>query len=97
MERSIGPQRLTLCISETPKWVLLHNSEDPDEMPHNNLPTSVGLLQTKNTFFWICTMDYPKFYYIKPEGRILCFVLFDLILCVPSTIFQLNRDGLNQY
>ena len=24
-------------------------------------------------------------------------VLFDLILYVPSTIFQLNRDGLNQY
>ena len=21
------------------------------------------------------------------------FVLFDLILCIPSTIFQLNRDG----
>ena len=23
----------------------------------------------------------------------VCFCLFDLILCVPSTIFQLNRDG----
>ena len=25
--------------------------------------------------------------------RQLCFCLFDLILYVPSTIFQLNRDG----
>ena len=27
------------------------------------------------------------------QPLILCFVLFDLILYVPSTIFQLNRDG----
>ena len=27
------------------------------------------------------------------SGQVSCFVLFDLILNVPSTIFQLNRDG----
>ena len=31
-------KQLTLCIRETPKWVLtgtVTSSEDPDEMPHN--------------------------------------------------------------
>ena len=29
----------------------------------------------------------------KNEGARVCFCLFDLIFYVPSTIFQLNRDG----
>ena len=33
----------------------------------------------------------------KILSTIFQFCLFDLILYVPSTIFQLYRDGLNQY
>ena len=43
---------------------------------------------------YVCRVLYFLEFYIN------CLFLFDLILYVPSTIFQLNRDGsswLNQY
>ena len=30
---------------------------------------------------------------VLKSARLVCFCLFDLILYIPSTIFQLNRDG----
>ena len=59
--------------------------------------SSLHLLSLLSTF-WSCSI-------ISPNCVTLCIVeinlmdlkkiycLFDLILCVPSTIFQLNRDG----
>ena len=40
------------------------------------------------------TMDHSKFIVSNQKKEFISFVcLFDLILYVPSTIFQLNRDG----
>ena len=50
---------------------------------HSLFPSKVGQYVTK--FVVYCSRDWCF------KGYFVC--LFDLILYVPSTIFQLNRDG----
>ena len=46
-----------------------------------------------HTYFDAISMGLPVVYFKGPQVEISnLFVLFDLILYVPSTIFQLNRD-----
>ena len=52
--------------------------------------------QGPNCFQWLLADNTSK-QWVNQVYYELCLCLFDLILYVPSTIFQLCRDRLNQY
>ena len=78
---------------------ILANSKDPDEMQHNAafhqglhcLPRLKQSLRTEINHLVDSTYAPLKVHNLQSHTYRIC--LFDLILYVPSTIFQICRDG----
>ena len=57
--------------------IRIANREDPDQTASSEVWQATGVQNLEHL----------------PYALTVCFLLFDLILYVPSTIFQLNRNG----